>query len=67
MTGIISCFYFAIAFCGFYSIELPPELLGLNVLSEKDIAFIADIYQDFLEDIKAKYLQKKPKSRFHRF
>jgi len=43
----------AITFCSaLYSIGLPPELLGLNVLSEKDIDFIVDIYQDFLEDIK---------------
>ncbi|MGQ4913511.1 MAG: phosphoenolpyruvate carboxylase [Candidatus Asgardarchaeia archaeon] len=43
----------AITFCAaLYSIGLPPELLGLNALSEKDIDFITDIYQDFLEDLR---------------
>lgn len=34
-----------------YSIGLPPEILGLNVLSKDDIRFLKTIYVNFEEDI----------------
>lgn len=42
-----------ISFCAAcYSIGLPPEILGLNVLTPKDIAYIKDIYANFMFDMK---------------
>lgn len=42
-----------ISFCAAcYSIGLPPEILGLNVLTPKDIAYIKDIYVNFMFDMK---------------
>ncbi|MHA1594622.1 MAG: phosphoenolpyruvate carboxylase [Candidatus Baldrarchaeia archaeon] len=42
----------AIRFCAsLYSIGLPPELLGLNVLTEKDLDFICDAAPSFLRDL----------------
>lgn len=34
-----------------YSIGCPPEILGLNALTEKDIDYIRDIYVNFDEDL----------------
>ncbi|MBI1936454.1 phosphoenolpyruvate carboxylase [Candidatus Woesearchaeota archaeon] len=43
----------AITFCAaLYSYGLPPEIIGLNVLSEKDIDYIKDIYANFDNDLK---------------
>ncbi len=43
----------AIVFCAsLYSIGLPPEILGLNALNEKDIEFFRDIYKNFENDLK---------------
>ncbi|MCL5674645.1 MAG: phosphoenolpyruvate carboxylase [Candidatus Omnitrophica bacterium] len=41
-----------------YSIGLPPEILGLNALSEDDIRFIKEVYVNFEEDLRdaIKYL-----------
>ncbi|MHA1860356.1 MAG: phosphoenolpyruvate carboxylase [Candidatus Asgardarchaeia archaeon] len=42
----------AIRFCAaMYSIGLPPEIIGLNVLSDKDIDYIFDVYPTFEEDM----------------
>ncbi len=38
--------------CALYSIGLPPELLGLKALSERDLEFLPDIYVNFHEDLK---------------
>ena len=33
--------------CSFYSIGLPPEILGLDALSEKDIDFVREVSPHF--------------------
>ena len=51
----------AITFCAaLYSYGLPPEILGLNVLEEKDIDYLKDIYANFENDLRdsLKYLNK---------
>ncbi len=41
-----------ISFCAsLYSIGLPPELLGLHILTEKDLLFLRTAYPSFLEDL----------------
>ena len=35
-----------------YSIGLPPEILGLNALSENDLQFIREVYINFEEDLR---------------
>ncbi|MDE1889559.1 MAG: phosphoenolpyruvate carboxylase [Planctomycetota bacterium] len=41
-----------ISFCAsLYSIGLPPELLGLHYLTEKDLSFLKVVYPSFLEDL----------------
>ena len=43
----------AITFCAaLYSYGLPPELLGMNALSSKDIDYIKDIYANFDNDLR---------------
>ena len=43
----------AITFCAaLYSYGLPPEIIGLNVLEEKDIDYIKDVYSNFENDLK---------------
>ena len=43
----------AITFCAaMYSYGLPPELLGLNALSESNLDYIKDIYPNFGNDLK---------------
>ena len=44
-----------------YSIGLPPELLGLNALSEREVAFVKDTYVNFEDDLNAslRYFNKK--------
>ena len=43
----------AITFCAsMYSYGLPPELLGLSALSEKDIDYVKDIYPNFDNDLR---------------
>src|SRR3989338_7110226 len=51
----------AITFCAaLYSYGLPPELIGLNALEEKEIDYIKDIYANFDNDLKdsLQYLNK---------
>lgn len=36
--------------CVLYSIGVPPEILGFDALSEKDIDFLSDIYVNFEKD-----------------
>ena len=51
----------AITFCAaLYSYGLPPELLGLNALNEKDIVYIKEIYANFENDLRdaLQYLNK---------
>jgi len=47
--------------CALYSIGIPPELLGLSALSEKDLDLVRNIYHAFDEDItdSTKYLCKE--------
>jgi len=52
----------AIKFCGaLYSIGLPPELIGLSALSEKEFDELHDVYVKIDEDLKdsARYLSEK--------
>ncbi len=43
----------AIGFCAaLYSIGLPPEILGLNALTERDIEYLQDLYVNFEVDMK---------------
>jgi len=35
-----------------YSIGIPPEILGLNALDEKDLEFIGEVYVNFEEDLR---------------
>ncbi len=43
----------AITFCAaLYSYGLPPEILGLNAINEKDIDYIKDIYANFDNDLR---------------
>lgn len=43
----------AIAFTSaLYSIGMPPEILGLNVLTKEDIEFIKTVYMNFEDDLK---------------
>lgn len=51
----------AIKFCAsFYSLGLPPELLGLSALNEKDLDELRGLYVNFDNDLKGsvKYLNK---------
>ena len=51
----------AITFCAaLYSYGLPPEIIGLNALDEKDIDYIKDIYANFDNDLSEslKYLNE---------
>ena len=42
----------AITFCAaLYSYGLPPEIIGLNALDEKDIDYIKDVYANFDNDL----------------
>lgn len=52
----------AIKFCAsFYSIGLPPEILGLSALNEKDFSDLNDVYIRFEDDIRdsLKYLNRR--------
>ncbi len=51
----------AITFCAaLYSYGLPPEILGMNALTNSDIEYIKEIYPNFEADLKEslKYLNK---------
>ena len=51
----------AITFCAaLYSYGLPPEIIGLNALEEKEIDYIKDIYANFENDLRdsLKYLNE---------
>ncbi|MBI4174135.1 MAG: phosphoenolpyruvate carboxylase [Candidatus Aenigmarchaeota archaeon] len=57
----------AITFCAsLYSLGLPPELLGLNALGEKDLDYVKDIYPGFMNDLEesVKFLNKDNLSLF---
>ncbi|MBI5680096.1 MAG: phosphoenolpyruvate carboxylase [Methanobacterium sp.] len=38
--------------CALYSLGLPPEILGINVLDDDDILFIENVYLNFKDDLK---------------
>jgi phosphoenolpyruvate carboxylase len=43
----------AIRFCAsLYSIGLPPEMLGMSVLNQRDIEYFAEIYKNFENDLR---------------
>lgn len=51
----------AITFCAsLYSVGLPPELLGLSTLSQKDLDYIYEVYPSFESDMRdsMRYLNK---------
>lgn len=51
----------AIGFCAtLYSLGIPPEIIGLDVLTRKDIDDMSDCYKNFEHDMKSslKYLNK---------
>ncbi len=51
----------AITFCAaLYSYGLPPEIIGLNALDEKDMDYIREVYANFDNDLKdsLQYLNK---------
>jgi len=57
----------AIKFCSaLYSYGLPPELLGLNALNEKEIDMVKDYYSGFEADMKdsLKYLNRENLNHF---
>ena len=35
-----------------YSIGLPPEILGLNILDEDDLQFVKEVYVNFEDDVR---------------
>ncbi len=42
----------AITFCAaLYSMGLPPELLGISALSEKDLDYLSEVYKNFHSDM----------------
>ncbi len=46
----------AIKFCAsLYSIGLPPEMLGLHALSEKDLEYVREVYRGFDNDLKCSF------------
>ncbi|MCD6490854.1 MAG: phosphoenolpyruvate carboxylase [Chloroflexi bacterium] len=47
-----------------YSIGLPPEILGLNALNDKDIQFIREIYVNFDSDLKDALRYLNPEGTF---
>ena len=57
----------AIRFCAsLYSIGIPPEILGLNALSEKDTDYISEIYWGFRQDVSdsLQYLNEENLAKF---
>ncbi|TFF94330.1 MAG: phosphoenolpyruvate carboxylase [Promethearchaeota archaeon] len=47
-----------------YSMGLPPEILGINALKEKDFEYIKNIYVNFEEDLKDSLQYYNPDSDF---
>jgi phosphoenolpyruvate carboxylase len=47
-----------------YSIGLPPEILGINALNDKDIEYLEKIYVNFEEDLKDALQYYNPDSDF---
>lgn len=45
-----------------YSLGIPPEVLGLNALSEKDVEVIGDVYKGIYEDLSFAFSYFNPKS-----
>lgn len=39
--------------CALYSIGIPPEILGLNALKEKELDYLKEIYKNFENDLKS--------------
>jgi phosphoenolpyruvate carboxylase len=47
-----------------YSVGLPPEILGLNALGDKDIEFVAEAFVHFEEDMKGAICYFNPDTPF---
>jgi phosphoenolpyruvate carboxylase len=47
-----------------YSMGIPPEILGINTLTDKDFDYLRDIYVNFEEDLKDALQYYNPKSEF---
>ncbi|MEK6941914.1 MAG: phosphoenolpyruvate carboxylase [archaeon] len=48
--------------CALYSIGLPPEMLGLNALSQKEFDFLLSVYQNLEQDIRDAMVFFNPES-----
>ncbi len=53
--------------CSLYSVGIPPEMLGLNALNEKDLDYMREVYAGFDSDLKdsLKYLNIDNLAKFH--
>jgi phosphoenolpyruvate carboxylase len=47
-----------------YSMGIPPEILGINALTDKDFDYLRDVYVNFEEDLKDALQYYNPKSEF---
>ena len=47
-----------------YSLGIPPEILGLNALTDKDIEYIKDVYINFEDDLKDALSYYNPNTNF---
>lgn len=54
--------------CSLYSVGIPPEMLGLNALNEKDLDYVRDVYSGFDSDLmdSLKYLNPRNLEKFPR-
>ncbi|MBN2121968.1 phosphoenolpyruvate carboxylase [Candidatus Micrarchaeota archaeon] len=52
--------------CSLYSIGIPPEMLGVNALTEKDLDYVRAIYPGFDSDLRdsLKYLNRENLEKF---
>ena len=53
--------------CSLYSVGIPPEMLGLNALNEKELEYVRDIYPGFDSDLKdsLRFLNEENLAKFH--
>ncbi len=50
----------------FYSIGLPPEILGINALDDSEIQFVKEIYVNFDSDLKDSFRYLNPDTNFYK-
>jgi len=53
--------------CSLYSVGIPPEMLGLNALNQKELDYVRDIYPGFDSDLKdsLRFLNEENLAKFH--